>query len=192
MFVNNVSLGLYAEAVQREGYRDAKIRTLLDTVPDALGPSGPGLDLRWTGPDGHEHHSGAMILVSNNRYRLGRQVGSGTRPTIDDGLLGITIAGAPSGPRRERAADRSDRCGSGAHRPSRSTPTTRFRPGSTARRCELEPPLRFSIRPGVLRVRIAPAASRCLAVGVAARGLRRQPARARADRTGNEPQQKET
>ena len=97
MFVNNVSLGVYAEAVQRDGYRDAKLRTLLDTVPDALGPSGPGLDLRWTGPDGHEHHWGAVILVSNNRYRLGRQVGSGTRPTIDDGLLGITVAGAPTG-----------------------------------------------------------------------------------------------
>src|SRR5438270_319541 len=37
VFVNNVSLGLYAEAVQKAGYRDAKIRTLLDTVPDALG-----------------------------------------------------------------------------------------------------------------------------------------------------------
>ena len=31
-FVNNVSLGLYAEAVQREGYREAKLRTILDTV----------------------------------------------------------------------------------------------------------------------------------------------------------------
>ena len=40
VFVNNVSLGLYAEAVQREGYRDAKLRTLLDTVPDVLGPDG--------------------------------------------------------------------------------------------------------------------------------------------------------
>ena len=38
VFVNNVSLGLYAEAVQREDYRDAKIRTLLDTVPDAARP----------------------------------------------------------------------------------------------------------------------------------------------------------
>jgi hypothetical protein len=38
VFVNNVSLGLYAEAVQREGYRDAKLRTILDTVPDVLGP----------------------------------------------------------------------------------------------------------------------------------------------------------
>ena len=42
VFVNNVSLGLYAEAVQREGYRDAKLRTLLDTVPDVLGPGGEG------------------------------------------------------------------------------------------------------------------------------------------------------
>ena len=98
VFVNNVSLGLYAEAVQREGYRDAKLRTLLDTVPDVLGPDGggarPALDragrARRTTP-------GAAVLVSNNRYRLGRAVGSGTRPRIDDGLLGITVFGAPAG-----------------------------------------------------------------------------------------------
>ena len=77
VFVNNVSLGLYAEAVQREGYREAKLRTILDTLPDALGPEGDGLDLRWTGPGGHEHSSGAAILVSNNRYRLGKAVGFG-------------------------------------------------------------------------------------------------------------------
>ena len=50
MFVNNVSLGLYAEAVQREGYREAKLRTILDTLPEALGP-GQGaraaLDRPW-------------------------------------------------------------------------------------------------------------------------------------------------
>ena len=81
VFVNNVSLGLYADAVQQDGYREAKLRTILDTVPDMLGPDATGLDLRWTGPGGHEHRSGAAILVSNNRYRLGRAVGSGTRPT---------------------------------------------------------------------------------------------------------------
>ena len=50
VFVNNVSLGLYAEAVQREGYRDAKLRTILDTAPDVLGsqPSGPD-ELRSAG-----------------------------------------------------------------------------------------------------------------------------------------------
>jgi diacylglycerol kinase family enzyme len=106
VFVNNVSIGLYADAVQREGYRDAKLRTLRDTVPDVLGPAGADPDLRWTGPGGQEHRSAAAILVSNNRYRLGRAVGSGTRPRIDDGLLGITVAGALEGPRlaREPAA----------------------------------------------------------------------------------------
>src|SRR4051794_2513842 len=40
VFVNNVSLGLYGEAVQREGDREAKIRTLLQTLPDVVGPEG--------------------------------------------------------------------------------------------------------------------------------------------------------
>ena len=134
VFVNNVSLGLYAEAVQREGYRDAKLRTLLDTVPDVLGPGGGELDLRWTGPGGHAHHAGAMVLVSNNRYRLGRAVGSGTRPRIDDGLLGITVVGEPSGRGeggRSVAAAVARVVGA---RASRSTPTAPSPPASTARR----------------------------------------------------------
>ena len=97
VFVNNVWLGLYADAVQHEGYRNAKLRTILDTVPEVLGPEATGLNLRWTSPSGHQHQSGAAILVSNNRYRLGRAIGSGTRPKIDDGLLGITVAAAPMG-----------------------------------------------------------------------------------------------
>ena len=38
-----------------------------------------------------------MVLVSNNQYRLGRAIGSGTRPRIDDGLLGITAVAEPTG-----------------------------------------------------------------------------------------------
>ena len=154
VFVNNVSLGLYAEAVQREGYRDAKLRTLLDTVPDVLGPGGGELALRWTGPGGHAHRSGAAVLVSNNRYRLGRAVGSGTRPRIDDGLLGITVVGAPSG--------RGEGGGS-LQRPWREWSAPAFevdadRPipaGIDGEALVLDPPLRFRIRPAVLRVRIA-------------------------------------
>ena len=155
VFVNNVSLGLYAEAVQRQEYRDAKIRTLLDTVPDVLAPdSGDRLDLRWKGPGGHTHHSGAMVLVSNNRYRLGRAIGSGTRPRIDDGLLGITAVAEPSG-RGER--------GRSPQRPMRawSAPTFQVdsdRPiaaGIDGEALMLDAPLRFAIRPGVLRVRVS-------------------------------------
>ena len=154
VFVNNVSLGLYAEAVQREGYRDAKLRTLLDTVPDMLGPGGSELDLRWTGPGGQLHHAGAMVLVSNNRYRLGRAVGSGTRPRIDDGLLGIAVVGEPSG----RGED-----GHSLQRPLREWSAPGFEvdadspvpAGIDGEALMLDPPLRFQIRPAVLRVRIA-------------------------------------
>ena len=150
VFVNNVSLGLYAEAVQRQEYRDAKLRTLLDTAPDLLGPGGSELDLRWTGPGGTEHHSGAMVLVSNNCYRLGRAVGSGTRPRIDDGLLGMTVVGAPTG-------------GGRLQRPLRewSAPTFEvdadqpIAAGIDGEALRLDPPLIFQIRPAVLRVRIA-------------------------------------
>jgi diacylglycerol kinase family enzyme len=154
VFVNNVSLGLYAEAVQKEGYREAKLRTILDTLPDALGPEGEGLDLRWTGPSGGEHSSGAAILVSNNRYRLGHAVGSGTRPRIDDGLLGITVAGAPTGRGDGRRLPQ---------RPWREWSAPEFEveadspiaAGIDGEATVLEPPLRFRIRPGVLRVRVA-------------------------------------
>ncbi len=154
VFVNNVSLGVYAEAVQRQSYRDAKLRTLLDTVPDALGPSGQGLDLRWTGPGGHEHRSGAAILVSNNRYRLGRAVGSGTRPRIDDGLLGVTVAGAPSG--RGQGGRLLQRPWREWTAPSFEVDSDRPVPaGIDGEAARLDPPLRFRIRPRVLRVRIA-------------------------------------
>ncbi|MFL5825935.1 MAG: diacylglycerol/lipid kinase family protein [Thermoleophilaceae bacterium] len=154
VFVNNVSLGIYAEAVQRAGYRDAKLRTLLDTVPDVLGPDRGELDLRWTGPGGHDHKAGAAVLVSNNRYRLGRAVGSGTRPRIDDGRLGITVVGAPSQPaERWRLPQRPWREWSA---PEFEVDADRPVPaGIDGEALVLDPPLRFRIRPGVLRVRIA-------------------------------------
>jgi diacylglycerol kinase family enzyme len=153
VFVNNVSIGLYAEAVQREGYREAKLRTILDALPEALGPEGKGMDLRWTGPGGHEHSSGAAILVSNNRYRLGRAVGSGTRPRIDDELLGITVASVPAGGRRL------------LQRPWREWSTPAFEvdadgpiaAGIDGEAATLETPLCFRILPAALRVRIAAA-----------------------------------
>ncbi|MGZ5324136.1 MAG: diacylglycerol/lipid kinase family protein [Solirubrobacterales bacterium] len=154
VFVNNVSLGLYAVAVQKPGYREAKLKTLLETVPEAVGTDGRGIDLRWDGPGGAEHSAGAAILVSNNMYRLGRAVGSGTRPRIDDGLLGITVASAPVG-RGSRARL--------PQRPWREWSAPEFEvdaeqpvaAGIDGEAAMLEPPLRFRIHPGVLRVRIA-------------------------------------
>jgi diacylglycerol kinase family enzyme len=165
VFVNNVSLGLYAEALQADGYREAKLRTILDTLPDVLGPDGEGLDLRWTGPGGSEHSSGAAILVSNNRYRLGKAVGSGTRPRIDDGLLGITVASEPTRGEGGRRGQRPWREWSAPEFEVRAERPTAA--GIDGEALVLEPPLRFRILPGVLRVRIArkhPGASPSLAM----------------------------
>jgi hypothetical protein len=46
VFVNNVSLGVYARAVGQDRYREAKLRTLLDTLADTLGPEGEANELR--------------------------------------------------------------------------------------------------------------------------------------------------
>ena len=180
VFVNNVSLGVYAEAVQRSGYRDAKIRTLLDTVPELMGPEGSGPDLRWTGPGGDAHRGGAVIMVSNNRYRLGRTVGSGTRPAIDDGLLGVMVAGAATG-RGEK--------GRSAQRPLREWTAPAFEvdadqpvpAGIDGEAMRLDPPLRFGIRTRVLRVRIAPHHPGASPSAQLPEGARRQLSRACAD-----------
>jgi hypothetical protein len=139
VFVNNVSLGLYAEAVQRSGYRD-----------DAFDDDN-GLDLRWKAPDRHEHRSGVLILVSNNRYRLGRMLGSGTRPRLDGGTLGVTVV------------ERESRDGAEGRQPWRewSTPVfevdsdDRVPAGIDGEAAVLDAPIRFEILPAALRVRIA-------------------------------------
>jgi hypothetical protein len=147
VFVNNVSLGVYAEAVQQAGYRDAKLRTLLDTIPEKLGPGSDGRELTFTDGAGREQHGGAAILVSNNRYRLGRPVGSGTRPRLDAGVLGVTLvhAGAGGGrPWDEWTADAFD---------VESGETVAA--GIDGEAARLEPPLRFRSHPAALRVRVA-------------------------------------
>ena len=153
VFVNNVSLGMYAEAVQRPGYRAAKLQTLLDTVPDAIGPEAEAPALRWQGPDGPQ--SAVAILISNNQYRLGTVLGSGTRPRLDHGVLGITVL----------APIAQDGTGGGKRRLTMEQWTSldfvisaddRTPAGIDGEAVELDPPLRFQTRPGALRVRIAP------------------------------------
>jgi diacylglycerol kinase family enzyme len=153
VFVNNVSLGLYADAVQRPGYREAKMHTLLATVPDVLGPDAPPSALSWTGPAGTE--SGAAILVSNNQYRLGRALGSGTRPRLDTGVLGLTVLAparaAVNGATRRRLV--MQQWTTDTFEVHSDGPVAA---GIDGEAVLLEPPLRFRIRPGALRVRIAP------------------------------------
>ena len=150
-FVNNVSLGLYAEAVQQKGYRDAKLRTILDTVPEVAGRgAGDPANLRFTDDHGVVRDSAAVILVSNNVYRLGRLLASGSRPSMSAGLLGIAVMRAPGegglhGAWTQWAAPEFEVGSPGA-----------IHVGVDGEALVLDAPLRFAIRPGALRVRLAP------------------------------------
>jgi diacylglycerol kinase family enzyme len=152
VFVNNVSLGLYADAVQRPGYREAKMHTLLDTVPEVLGPDARPPNLEWRGPTGQE--SAVAILVSNNQYRLGRAVGSGTRPRLDQGTLGVTVLApivADGGSVKRKLAMQQWTTREFEVDSEEPVPA-----GIDGEAVVLQPPLRFGIRPAALRVRIAP------------------------------------
>lgn len=88
-FVNNVSLGLYAETVSNSEYRDAKAETMIATL-EKLEESGKHFDLRFKGPNDLAVESVDLLLVSNNPYELlGLPNDIGKRERIDGGKLGI-------------------------------------------------------------------------------------------------------
>ncbi len=161
VFVNNVSLGVYAEAVQREEYRGAKMRTIAATAADSLAGERPP-ELHWRRDDGAE--SGTVILVSNNVYRLGRGLGSGMRPRMDAGRLGIAVLGSSElleggdgdGPGERKGRVRLTATRSWTAPSFEVKAATPVPAGIDGEAAMLEPPLDFRILPGALRVRIAP------------------------------------
>ncbi|NMH96987.1 diacylglycerol/lipid kinase family protein [Pseudonocardia acidicola] len=151
VFVNTVSMGRYAGRVRKERHPDAELRTLLGTLPIVLYPDDRAPELCWTGPDGQPLRAAATILVSNNRYRLGHGAGAGTRPRIDAGVLGVAViparpqdGGATPSPWWLWSATAFDVDSEG--------PVPLGVDGETV---VLPPPIRFRIRPGVLRARVA-------------------------------------
>jgi diacylglycerol kinase family enzyme len=147
IFLNNVSLGVYGEAVQEAGYRDTKARTLAETARRVLGPSGRMPALRFVDDTGREHARPAVLLVSNNPYALNGP-GLGTRPTLAGGQLGILVLDTPEEPPHPPG-----RAWSAQHLEVRASATVHA--GIDGEAVELVAPLTFAIRPAALRVRIS-------------------------------------
>ncbi|WP_405890364.1 diacylglycerol kinase family protein [Streptomyces sp. NBC_00133] len=86
-FVNNASFGTYAVVVQSPAYRDDKVGTILQMLPDLLTHrSGPRLAVFAAAAAIEEPQA---VLVSNNPYRLGDLAGLGRRDRLDSGVLGV-------------------------------------------------------------------------------------------------------
>jgi diacylglycerol kinase family enzyme len=163
VFVNNATAGLYAKIVQSPAYRDHKVGTALELLPEMLGPDAVPFDLRFTGPDGTEHASAHLLLVGNDRYELGRAEGFGSRRRLDAGTLGIVAA--QFGSAQEAASFAHGQAdGSRRHRPRGwlEWSDTNFEVhsgqpvevGLDGEALVLDPPIRFRTLPGALRVRL--------------------------------------
>jgi diacylglycerol kinase family enzyme len=97
LFVNNVSLGIYATIVQQEGYREAKPETTKAMLPELLGRTEKPFDLQFTEPGGIEIDGAFLIQVSNNPYVLGATLDASQRRRLDTGRLGIVAISARTG-----------------------------------------------------------------------------------------------
>jgi diacylglycerol kinase family enzyme len=160
VFVNNVSLGLYAAIVRSPEYRDAKADTTLATLPMVLGPGTEPFDLRFDAPDGH-HDGGHLIQVSNNPY--GDSLAAlGSRPRLDTKRIGVVslVIDGDRGIAKFLAALASGRPDRYEGLTSWSAPTFEVSSGSPievgldGETQVMDSPLRFSIRADPVRVRL--------------------------------------
>jgi diacylglycerol kinase family enzyme len=152
-FLNNVSLGIYGDAVGRATYRGAKVRTLLETAFEVLGPSADALELRLVDDLGREYHHPAVVLVSNNPYALHRPLARGIRPTLASGRLGVVVL--------DSQVHSSNPRGHAWHTSHLTvTAQTTVHAGVDGEAVTLRSPLEFVIRPAALRVRMSANRSR--------------------------------
>ena len=90
-FLNNVSFGVYAQAVHQEGYRENKEETIAKALSDVAGRSEAQAALRYVTPDGESHERAPLLLVSNNRYHMTGPPDFGRRYRMDSGKLGVGV-----------------------------------------------------------------------------------------------------
>jgi diacylglycerol kinase family enzyme len=159
LFVNNVSLGVYAEIVQESAYREAKRETTATLLPELLGRRSEPFDLQFTTPDGAEVDGAILIMVSNNPYVIDMSASSMQRTRLDEGKLGVFAVTTRTG---SEAAALLTATAVGLRRRSafwkEFTPTTfevRSRSGQAfagvdGEALDLPTPLRFESHPGGL------------------------------------------
>jgi diacylglycerol kinase family enzyme len=171
-FVNNVAMGVYGAVVESSAYREHKVRTMVQMMPELIGPDAEPFDLRFIGHDGRLRDTAVLVMVANNPYVIDPRPRHGTRGELDGGVLGIiAVTGPPPGGLAEW-----------------TTPTfrvdsaTAVAVGIDGESVAIEPPLVFESDPRALRVLVPGRRSRR---GPAPRRPRR--AKGRSPTPGDQP-----
>jgi diacylglycerol kinase family enzyme len=154
-FVNNASFGAYAEIVESPAYRDDKAGTTLQMLPEILsGHKGAKLsatagDTTITGPQ--------ALLVSNNPYEGGDIAGLSRRARLDAGTLGVvavTVNSALQAATLLRGARGQGLTTLTADEIVVDAEVPEIPVGIDGETVSMPTPVRCTIRPKVLRVRV--------------------------------------
>jgi diacylglycerol kinase family enzyme len=163
MFVNNVSLGAYADLVADPRYRAGKLATAHAVLPASLRGERELLRVDLRDADGHGHPDVLVLLVACNPYTL-----NGVRERMDSGLLQVSALRARTGAAlaglATRALARGGRAPGGAGWAQWTTtvlrveaPLPRLPAGIDGEAATLAAPLEFRVLPGALRILVPPA-----------------------------------
>jgi diacylglycerol kinase family enzyme len=154
-FVNNVSFGAYAAVVARPGYRESKVRVVLDALPGVLsGDDVPPLTVHVAGTTFTHPQA---TLVSNNQYGTHGLTVLGRRPRLHDGVLGVLVFrvdGAREAVRLLRGRRTDGVQNLLASEVVVDCDTAEVAAGIDGESVMLPTPVHCRVRPGVLRVRV--------------------------------------
>jgi diacylglycerol kinase family enzyme len=163
MFVNNVSLGAYADLVADPRYRAGKLATAHAVLPASLRGERELLRVDLRDAEGHEHPDVLVLLVACNPYAL-----NGVRERMDGGLLQVSALRARTGAAlaglATRTLARGGRAPAGTGWAQWTTtvlrveaPLPRLPAGIDGEAATLAAPLEFRVLPRALRVLVPPA-----------------------------------
>lgn len=169
LFLNNVSLGLYASFLHDPARkRRNRLMAFLRMAPAALGRGRSPLDISFEFEGRRERHAALVVLVANNDYRIETLADLGERARLDEGLLHAYVIEAVS--RRAllallaRAAVGNVGEAEGlvewaAERFSVESSRARLHAAIDGEPVVIETPLAFEVKPRALRVLVPPSAA---------------------------------
>ena len=163
MFLNNVSLGAYADVVADPRYRAAKLATAHAVLPASLRGERELLRVGLRDAEGREHPDVLVLLVACNAYEL-----DGARERMDAGVLQVSALRARTGAALAGLATRALARGGRAPRGTGwaqwtttvlkvEAPLDHLPAGIDGEAATLAAPVEFQVLPGALRVLVPPA-----------------------------------
>jgi diacylglycerol kinase family enzyme len=163
VFVNNVSLGAYADMVADPRYRAGKLATAHAVLPASLRGERELLRVGLRDAEGREHPDVLVLLVACNAYEL-----DGARERMDAGVLQVSALRARTGAALAGLATRALARGGRAPRGTGwaqwtttvlkvEAPLDHLPAGIDGEAATLAAPVEFQVLPGALRVLVPPA-----------------------------------